>query len=298
MSKPTVPNSSAEPTTLNSATEPSAPHVAADRAVLNWSITPRAPIRSPEPATPDWSPGPTLIAVAHGSRDPRSAATVSACVDLIRAARPGTDVRLAFLDLNAPSVDQVVDTVAAQGRTHAVIVPLLLGSAFHARVDLPGILAAARNRHPWLLLTQADVLGADHRLISALQDRVCSALGTDVPKRLGVAVAAVGSSSQEANTRTATVARLLAAQTGWRTEICFATTGPSVATAVSELVEHGAEQVLAAPWFLAPGLLTDRLATQAPDIVQTKVLGPHSALVDTVWDRYDSVVPTPLLLSA
>lgn len=264
----------------------------AEPSVSKLLAGPTALNRSAEPTTP------TLIAVAHGSRDPRSAATVSACVDLIRAARPGTDVRLAFLDLNAPSVDQVVDAIAAQRRTHAVVVPLLLGSAFHARVDLPGILAAARTRHPLLRLTQADVLGADHRLIWALHDRVCSALDTDVPERLGVAVAAVGSSSQEANARTAMVARLLAARTGWHTEICFATTEPSVATAASALVEHGAEQVLVAPWFLAPGLLTDRLASQAPDIVQTHALGHHSALVDTVWDRYDSVVPTPLLLSA
>ncbi|ONM48564.1 sirohydrochlorin chelatase [Nocardia donostiensis] len=241
---------------------------------------------------------PTLIAVAHGSRDPRSAATVSACVELIRAVRPDLDVRLAFLDLSAPSVEQVVDVVAAQGATHAVVVPLLLGSAFHARVDLPGILAAAAARHPRLRLTQADVLGADPRLVSALRDRVRAACGSHALGSLGVAVAAVGSSSPEANARTARVARLLAAETGWRTEICFATTEPSVGHALSRLRDSGAARMLVAPWFLAPGLLTDRLAAQASAVVHAEVLGAHPALADIVWDRYDAAVNDTLVLSA
>ncbi|MFE3445542.1 sirohydrochlorin chelatase [Nocardia sp. NPDC059180] len=264
---------------------------------------------------------PALIAVAHGSRDPRSAATMAAVTEQLAAARPDLDVRLAFLDLNAPSVDQVIDAVAAQGHTCAIVVPLLLGSAFHARVDLPGLLAGAAARHPRLELTQAEVLGPDARLVSALRDRVIAAnhaamenraitvaadstgggsvfAGAVSDSRLGVAVAAVGSSSAAANIRTAEVARTLAAATGWKTEICFATTGPSVTEAAARLRARGAERVLVAPWFLAPGLLTDRLVNQAPDLVHTQVLGPHPALTDVVLDRYDVAVDLPLLCSA
>lgn len=245
---------------------------------------------------------PALIAVAHGSRDPRSAATMSAVVAGIATARPDLDVRLAFLDLNTPSVEQVVDAVAAQGHTHAVVVPLLLGSAFHARVDLPGLLAAAHTRHPRLHLTQADVLGPDPRLISALRDRVLQAspqVGRlDRSGRTGIAVAAVGSSSSAANARTAEVARRLAALTGWRTEICFATTEPTVTQAISRLRARGAEHTLVAPWFLAPGLLTDRLVAAAPAVVHAQVIGPHPALTDMVLDRYDIALTSTLSLSA
>ncbi|MFI6998846.1 sirohydrochlorin chelatase [Nocardia sp. NPDC050175] len=241
-----------------------------------------------------------LIAVAHGSRDPRSAATVAAVVAGLAAARPGVDVRLAFLDLNAPSVEQVVDAIAAQGHTHAVVVPLLLGNAFHARVDLPGLLTAAHGRHPQLHLTQADVLGPDARLIAALRDRVSEA-STSMREplgRLGIAVAAVGSSAPAANARTADVARRLARLTGHLTEICFATTEPSLPQAISRLRTRGADDILVAPWFLAPGLLTDRLVTAAPGVVHADVIGPHSALTDIVWDRYDAAISNALTLSA
>ncbi|WP_084510789.1 sirohydrochlorin chelatase [Nocardia lijiangensis] len=250
------------------------------------------------------STAPALIAVAHGSRDPRSAATMAAVVAEIAAARPDLDVHLAFLDLSAPSVEQVVDAVVGQGHTHAIVAPLLLGSAFHARVDLPGLLDSCRARHPRLRLTQADVLGPDPRLVDALRDRVMEALGNVAnppaapDARLGVAVAAVGSSSATANIRSADVARRLSAMTGWHTEICFATTEPTVHEAVSRLRARGAERVLLAPWFLAPGLLTDRLAAAAPDLAHAGVLGAHRAMTEIVWDRYDAACAASLPLCA
>ncbi|MGW4328152.1 sirohydrochlorin chelatase [Nocardia sp. NPDC004573] len=243
---------------------------------------------------------PALIAVAHGSRDPRSAATVAQVVGAVADARPDLDVRTAFLDLTAPSVEQVVDAVAADGHTHAVVTPLLLGSAFHAKVDLPGLLAAAGARHLGLRLTQAEVLGVDAGLIGALRDRVLAAGGGHdcSDRRLGVAVAAVGSSSSAANARTAEVAARLAARTGWRTEICFATAQPSVTEAIARLRARGADQMLVAPWFLAPGLLTDRLAHAAPGAVHADVLGAHPALPRVVLDRYHAAIAQTRALSA
>jgi sirohydrochlorin ferrochelatase len=241
---------------------------------------------------------PALIAVAHGSRDPRSAATMSAVVELIAADRPDLDVRLAFLDLSAPSVEYVVDAVAAQGHTHAVVVPLLLGSAFHARVDLPGLLTTARARHPQLRLTQADVLGTDARLITAVRTRTLAAGADLTDNRLGVAVAAVGSSSREANARTTTVARLLTTGTAWHTTACFATTEPSLPQAVSRLRAHGATRILVAPWFLAPGLLTDRLSTTEPNLVHADTIGAHPLLTDVILDRYATAHLCALDLSA
>ena len=102
-----------------------------------------------------------LVAVAHGSRDPRSAATVAALVDEVRRQRPDLDVRLSFLDLSAPSLPEALAAAAADGHRRAVVVPLLLGRAFHARVDLPGEVAEAAHRHPGLDIVTAAVLGPD-----------------------------------------------------------------------------------------------------------------------------------------
>lgn len=248
-----------------------------------------------------------LIAVAHGSRDPRSARVVAAAVDAIRAARPDLDVRLCFLDLNAPSVDQVIDAVAAENHRKAVVVPLLLGSAFHARVDLPALLDAVRLRHPQLHLVQADVLGHDRRLVDAVRERVLEAGAATEDNGLGVVLAAVGSSDRAANERTRRLAASLAARTRWSGAItCFATSAePSASRAISMLREAGAQRIVIAPWFLAPGLLTDRLSRVveacASDATYAATIGSHRKLVDVVLDRYTQALvdrPTISALSA
>ncbi|MDQ4102482.1 MAG: CbiX/SirB N-terminal domain-containing protein, partial [Actinomycetota bacterium] len=97
-----------------------------------------------------------LVAVAHGSRDPRSAAVITELVEVVRVRRPDLDVRLAFLDLSAPRLSDVLAGLAGTGHRRAVVVPLLLGRAHHARVDVPGALARARLRPPALELRTAD----------------------------------------------------------------------------------------------------------------------------------------------
>ncbi|QYB05278.1 sirohydrochlorin chelatase [Rhodococcus sp. USK10] len=233
-----------------------------------------------------------LIAVAHGSRDPRSARVVAAAVSALRERRPDLDVRLCFLDLNAPSVDQVIDTVAAEGHSSAVVVPMLLGSAFHARVDLPALLDAAHLRHPHLHVRQADVLGHDARLVEAVRDRIGEAVGTGDESGLGIVLAAVGSSDPAANDRTRALAGEVVAGTRWSGAVtCFATAAePTVQQSISTLRQGGAERIVIAPWFLAPGLLTDRLSRAAescgPGITYAATIGPHTRLLDVMLDRY------------
>ncbi|MGC0364690.1 sirohydrochlorin ferrochelatase [Rhodococcus sp. 27YEA15] len=241
-----------------------------------------------------------LIAVAHGSRDPRSARVITAAVDALRRARPDLDVRPAFLDLTAPSVDQVVDGVAADGYRAAVMVPMLLGSAFHAKVDLPALLASARSRHPYLAITQAAVLGRDPRLVTAVRDRILETGVRQGDPTVGVALAAVGSSQEQANADTAAVTDDLAAGTAWAgVEICFATsTTPSVSDAIADLRARGATRVVVAPWFLAPGLLTDRLGNAAadahPGALFADTIGAHPLLVETMLDRFRQAISTSL----
>ncbi|MFH8986970.1 sirohydrochlorin chelatase [Streptomyces sp. NPDC017940] len=59
---------------------------------------------------------PALVVVAHGSRDPRALATVTALLDEIRALRPGLDVRLGHMDLNEPRLDETLRALPIAGR--------------------------------------------------------------------------------------------------------------------------------------------------------------------------------------
>lgn len=99
---------------------------------------------------------PVLLVIAHGSRDPRHAATVHALVRRVRAMRPGLRVETGFLDFNVPSVHGVLENLAAEGVQDVVALPLLLTRAFHAKADIPAVL---REAPPSLRVRQAEVLG-------------------------------------------------------------------------------------------------------------------------------------------
>ncbi|GAA3857924.1 sirohydrochlorin chelatase [Saccharothrix violaceirubra] len=238
-----------------------------------------------------------LVAVAHGSRDPRSAATVHALLDVVRAVRPDLDVRASFLDLSAPRLGDVLHAVHGDGHASAVVVPLLLGQAYHARVDVPGAVAEARLAA--LDVTIADVLGPDDRLEDAALRRLGAVVDLDDPG-LGVVVAGAGSSHAPANAAVAAVARRWASTRPWAgAEAAFASTAsPDVPTAIARLRVRGAERIAVASWFLAPGLLPDRVADLAAGAAVAAPLGADAAVASLILSRYAEALGDVVALPA
>jgi sirohydrochlorin ferrochelatase len=231
-----------------------------------------------------------LVLTAHGSKDPRSAANARAVARRVAGMRPGLDVRLAFCELNTPSLVEVLDGLSSAAH-EAVVTPLLLAKAYHARVDIPRQIAGcATPGRVWL----APALGEDQRLVSLLRRRVTELGVSRLDDRLGVLVVAIGSSDPAANARTAQVAPKLMAGTRWAgATTAFATRPePSLAEAAERLRRRGARRVVIAPWFLAPGRLPDRVRGFAHDagIAMAEPLGAHRLVAETVLDRYEQAL--------
>lgn len=225
----------------------------------------------------------TLVLTAHGSADPRSAATVRSIVDCVGQLRPGLDVRIAFCEQNAPNLR---DVLASLGDRRAVVVPLLLADAYHARVDIPAMISESGAD-----VVQSEVLGEDERLVHVLRQRLEHAGVSRQDPRFGVLVTAVGSSRPDANARTASVADELTQTTRWTATTAFATgPQPKLAEAADLLRSRGATRLVIAPWFLAHGRITDRVAeyASAQGIPMSAPLGAHRQVAETVLDRFDS----------
>jgi sirohydrochlorin ferrochelatase len=224
----------------------------------------------------------TLVLTAHGSADPRSPATARAVAGQLRRLRPWLEVREAFCEQTSPNLREVLAHSA-----DPVVTPLLLASAYHARVDIPAMIADSTVR-------QADVLGEDERLRQVMHQRLAESGVSRDDSELGVLVVAVGSSWDAVNARTAGVADALAAQTRWAGAVTAFATGPrpSVEAAAQRLRRRGAARIVIAPWFLAHGRITDRVANfaHANGIAMAEPLGAHPLVAETVLDRFDEAV--------
>ncbi|BBY61466.1 sirohydrochlorin chelatase [Mycolicibacterium sarraceniae] len=223
-----------------------------------------------------------LILTAHGSADPRSSATTHAVAEHIRALRPELDVQVAFCEQNSPNLR---DALRIQDGP-AVVAPLLLASAYHARADIPAMIADADAD-----VIQAETLGEDPRLLTVLRERLAEHRIHRYERGLGVLVVAVGSSHASANARTAALADTLARGTRWSgVQVAYATgPHPSVLDGADLLRGKGARRIVVAPWFIAPGRITDRVAAIADTAGMSMVapLGAHPLVAETVLDRFD-----------
>jgi sirohydrochlorin ferrochelatase len=227
------------------------------------------------------------VVIAHGSRDPRHAATVHALVRGARELRPGLRVETAFLDFNLPSVPGVLERLAAEGVREVVALPLLLTRAFHAKADIPAVL---RQAPPALRIRRAEVLGPSPLLIAALERRLYEAGLTPGDKRsTGVVLASAGSTDPEAIAAIAETARELR-RTGWcSVRPAFASASlPRTEDAVRALRAEGVDRVAVAPYVIAPGRLPDRIAAGSSEADHlADVLGPSPELARLLIERYE-----------
>jgi sirohydrochlorin ferrochelatase len=237
-----------------------------------------------------------LVAVAHGSRDPRAAATVSELLAVVRSRAvawglAGLDVKAAFLDHCAPSLPQVLDAVG----TDCVVVPLLLTAAYHSKTDIPAKLAAAQVTAKQDV-SCADTLGPHPLLLAALERRLAEAgvavADRDARARTSVVLAAAGSSDQAANATIAALAAWWQARGGWHAVVPAhaSAAGPRPDEAVRKLLAGGAPgPVVVATYLLAPGLFADKIreaGLRAGATAVSPVLGAAPEVADVVLERY------------
>lgn len=243
---------------------------------------------------------PALVAVAHGSRDPRAAATVSELLEVVRERAGELDVRAAFLDHSAPSLPQALGSLEDRASLSAVVVPLLLTAAYHSKTDIPAQLAVAAAAEPELSAACADPLGPHPLLTAALMRRLGEAgvaVGDpDARAATGVVLAAAGSSDPAANATIAALAARWQREQGWRAVLpAYASAaGPRPADAVTALRSArynpaGDGPVVVATYLLAPGYFADKVrdaALRAGAEAVSGVLGAAPEVADTVIKRY------------
>ncbi|MFT4043302.1 MAG: sirohydrochlorin chelatase [Gordonia sp. (in: high G+C Gram-positive bacteria)] len=243
----------------------------------------------------------TLLLVAHGSRDPRFADTARRVRAAVAHRLAHVQVSLCYLDLNEPLVGDALRAVGGDttvggettvGGDAVVVVPLLLAPGFHSEVDLPAVIRAQARTN----VVCTEVLGSP-QLTRALADRLGEA---GLRPGDGIVLTAVGST----DTRAATVVRRRALELSTLThhpvEVVFATrlgTGDiQLRNAIRRLRTGGAKRIAVSPYFLAAGLLTERVESALDRFESGAIvagpIGAHPALIDAVVRAYTTAAPS------
>jgi sirohydrochlorin cobaltochelatase len=244
-----------------------------------------------------------LLLVGHGTRD---AAGVAAYLDFVARMedrlRP-RDVAVSggFIELSAPPLKDAVGALTRGGHRHLAAVPLVLVSAGHGKGDIPGAMQREQARHAGLTYVYGRPLGPHPVLLDTLADRVDAALGGEPRGGTAVVLVGRGSSDPDANAEVHKVARLLWEGRGYEfVEPAFVSLAwPSVPQALERARRLGARRIVVAPYFLFPGVLPDRVASQTADfghehpeldVRAAEVIGDCDALAAVVSERYEEAL--------
>ena len=226
---------------------------------------------------------PVLVACAHGTRNPTGRRLIAELALSARVLRPGLTTVAAFVDVQPPTVVDVVAGLSASGQA-AVVVPLLLSGGYHVHVDIAGAVDGAEGA------VAARPLGPDPRLVAVLRDRLVEAGADPRDPLTAVVVAAAGSSDPRSVADVEDTADLL--QREWAGAV---TTGygsaaqPTVPDAVAAARRGGADRVVVASYLLAPGHFHDKLAGAGADLVTAPLL-PDDRVAAVLLDRYDAAI--------
>lgn len=218
---------------------------------------------------------PTLITVAHGTRD-QSGTGVAAAITAAAGVALGVRAITSYVELSEPLL---ADQMRAAD-SPCVVVPLLLSTGFHVRQDLPEALASASQ--PASLARQ---LGPDPALARALRTRLL-----DAGAALGdpVVMVAAGTRDPAGGVDLEQAGVLLADE--WAGPVRLATlTGPGPNLAETVRLARRDGPVAVAPYLLAPGYFARRAhaeSTAAGAAVVAEVIGCHGHVVDLVVARY------------
>lgn len=213
----------------------------------------------------------TLVTVAHGTR--RAGGNEVARDLTARAGSAlGVEAVASYVELGSPLLSQVVPELAGP----AVVVPLLMSTGYHVRVDLPRACEGydVRLGRP---------LGPDPALAAAQVRRLEEA---GLARGCPLVLVAPGSTDAVAWRDLRAASHLLGDL--WGVKVRTATLA-GVGPRPQDVLRPGDA---VSPYLLSPGLFSRRLAEICAEraIVCADVMGPQDVVVDLVCERYRALL--------
>lgn len=197
-----------------------------------------------------------VLYVAHGSR---MQAGVDEAIRFIERVKPDVPVsiqEICFLELAEPSISQGIENCIKRGATEIAVIPILLLSAHHAKVDIPLELEKAQLIYPQLKFTYGRPFGIHPNLVESIFNRV-KEQHCQIPSDAEVLLIGRGSSDESVRRDLNEIAKRLQHDYEFsQVNTCFLYgKGPSFDQYLEQMKENVTSTVFIVPYLLFTGLL-------------------------------------------
>ena len=111
-----------------------------------------------------------LILIAHGSRDPVWRGSLEKLTTRVNARMPSEEVRLAFMQFEGPTLQEVVEEAVGSGTLSLRLLPLFMASAGHVDKDIKPLVKELSRAHPGVQLELMTPVGEDELFLGLITD--------------------------------------------------------------------------------------------------------------------------------
>ncbi len=113
-----------------------------------------------------------VLLVGHGSKIEGSNDAMNRVVGELTKRDASTFFQQAFLELQSPSIPDGINLCIQQGAAEVIVVPYFVQTGKHVVQDIPRIVQEAQAAHPKTVVSLANYLSFDSRIVSMIEDRV------------------------------------------------------------------------------------------------------------------------------
>ncbi|MFE4568441.1 sirohydrochlorin chelatase [Paenibacillus chitinolyticus] len=204
-----------------------------------------------------------VLFVGHGSRDAEGNSEVRAFVSRLAETMEQGIIETCFLELEKPTISQGIQTCVNRGATRIAVVPIILFSAGHAKIHIPGAIDEAKERYPGVQFIYGRPIGVHEGVVDIMTARLGGAdrFREETPGDTAVLVVGRGSSDPDANSELFKISRLLweKLQVPWVETAFIGVTAPLLENGIERCLRLGAKKVIVLPYFLFTGILIKRM---------------------------------------
>lgn len=197
-----------------------------------------------------------VVYIGHGSRRDEGNAQFKRFIESVMKETSYSNQEIAFLELTHPTIAETLEKLIEQGAKRFLIVPVLLFSALHHKLDIPEELEAVQKKYPFISFKMSEPFGVHSYMIQLVVKRIQA---TMTETSAAILLIGRGSSDLGPIQGLQQIGRTVEQKLGMPVYESFLTAGkPSMKEAMAFL-SHRYKKVYVMPYLLFTGLLLEKI---------------------------------------
>lgn len=240
-----------------------------------------------------------IVYICHGSRANQANEQAISFVKQLMQGMDAPIQELGFLELTEPTISVAVERCIAKGATSIFVIPILLLTAGHAKVDIPNELDTLRSKYKDVSIMYGTPIGVNEKMIDLLIHRI-EETKISIKKDSTFILVGRGSSDPDVKRDLSIIGKRLATKTSFkRVEVCFLTaTDPRFTDMVEKVKTSETRQVFIIPYLFFSGVLMKNInktiskmkESSAQDWILCQSIGYHSIIQEIFKEQIDRMV--------